>query len=86
MAWLEELVVARNEKQKFQYFVNKMDIFQNEVKIKELLDKIQLSNEDLEWLKKRGLELETKINDLTEQSDKLLRQIASSGYDDLKIN
>lgn len=61
-----------------------MDIFQNEVKIKELLDKIQLSNEDLEWLKKRGLELETKINDLTEQSDKLLRQIASSGYDDLK--
>ncbi|MEK5180352.1 ATP-binding protein [Paenibacillus sp. FSL P4-0288] len=80
----EELVVARNEKQKFQYFVNKMDIFQNEVKIKELLDKIQLSNEDLEWLKKRGLELETKINDLTEQSDKLLRQIASSGYDDLK--
>lgn len=80
----EEVIVANNEKNKFKYFVNKLDIFQIEDKISELLDKIRLSNEDLEWLKKRGQKLETQIGELTEQSDTLLKQIAASGYEDLK--
>jgi len=80
----EEVTAAKNEKNKFYYFVNKLEILQIEAKISGLLDKIRLSNKDLEWLEEKGRELETQIRELTEQSDVLLKQIAASGYEELK--
>lgn len=80
----EEVIAKKNERNKFKYFVNKLDILQIEAKISELLNKIRLSNKDLEWLEERGRGLEIQIHELTGQSEILLKQIAASGYEDLK--
>lgn len=80
----EEVTAAKDEKKKYNYFVDKMDILQNQVKVRELMEKIQLAKKNLERQRERSTELETEIRELTEQSEALLRQIASSGYEELK--
>ncbi|RED89163.1 ATP-binding protein [Cohnella phaseoli] len=80
----EAVIAEKDEKSKFTYFVEKLDILQIETKISGMKDKIQLSNQDLEWLDNRAKRLEEQILELTEQGEGLLKQIAASGYEDLK--
>lgn len=80
----EEVLAAKDEKKKHTYFVDKMDILHYQVKVKDLMDKIQLAKRNLEKQRERSTELEKQIGELTEQSEVLLGQIASSGYEDLK--
>lgn len=74
----------RQEQEKQQYFCRRLEIRKQNADVQELQDKIRLDEEETDR-RRQGLEiLKRDIDTLTEQSDALLRQIAESGYENLK--
>lgn len=72
------------ELHKNRYFIRKLEILEIRSRLRTILDKIAASGEDLTRRREALAEAEAQIADLEAQSDLLLRQIASTGYDELK--
>ena len=73
-----------NQIKKCTYFVKKLEILDLQTQVRTLADKLNLAKTDLLRQEEARAGVETQIADLTEQSDDLLRRIASTGYEDLK--
>lgn len=74
----------RQEQEKQTYFCRRLEILKQNADVRELQDKITLDEEEVKK-KEQGLQLlRQDIDHLTEKSDALLRQIAESGYENLK--
>ena len=78
--------VQRLEKEihKNMYFFRKAEILDYQVRIQALTDKIRLAKEDYLRQEEQKTGLEGQIHNLTVQGEELLRQISSTGYEDLK--
>lgn len=74
----------RKTRSKYTYFVKKLEILDLQTQVRTLADKLNLAKTDLLRQEEARAGVETQIADLTEQSDDLLRRIASTGYRDLK--
>ena len=72
------------ELEKYGYFVKKLEIMELRSGVRALADKMHLAGEDLEKQKQARISVEEQIKELTDQSDGLLRQISSTGYEELK--
>ncbi len=74
----------RKEQEKQTYFCRRLEILKQNADVRELHDKIRLDEEEAKK-REHGIEtLKQDIDNLTEKSDALLRQIAESGYESLK--
>lgn len=73
-----------NQIKKCTYFVKKLEILDLQTQVRTLAHKLNLAKTDLLRQEEARAGVETQIADLTEQSDDLLRRIASTGYEDLK--
>lgn len=74
----------RLEQEKQQYFCRRLEILKQKADVRELQDRIGL---DEEAVKKKEHDLQIlkqDIDNLTEKGDALLRQIAESGYENLR--
>lgn len=85
---IKEKFAAYEEKgrqiEKCAYFVKRLEILELQAGVKTLADKMTLAAEDLEARKQARTSVEEQIGELTAQSDELLRQISSTGYEELK--
>lgn len=70
--------------EKYQYFTKKLEIMDLKCQIRASIDKIALAKEDIQNQERARTAVENQIEELTGQGDDLLRQIASTGYEDLK--
>lgn len=70
--------------EKCSYFVKKLGILDLQAQVRTLADKLALAKQDLHRQEQARTAVESQIAGLTEHGDNLLRQIASTGYDDLK--
>lgn len=66
------------------YYSEKMTLLELQSRTGELMEKAKLLQADLEGRELQKKSLENQIESLTEKSEELLRQIASTGYEDLK--
>lgn len=83
----EKFLVVREKEEairKYTYFFKKMEILNLQTRGQALLDKDRLVKEDLARQEKQKEGLERQIGDLYRQGEELLRQISSTGYEDLK--
>lgn len=85
---ISETYGAYHEKEqqikKYTYFVKKLEILELQSLVRSLADRMALGSRDLEKQKQARTSVEEQIRELTEQSDELLRQISSTGYEELK--
>lgn len=74
----------RQEQERQLYFGKRLEIEKQKEEVRELQDKIQLDEEEARRKEQGSEVLEQAIGELTAKSDALLRQIAESGYENLK--
>lgn len=85
MRSLYDSVLEKDEEiRSITYYFRKMEILDYQTRIQALKDKIRLSGEEYTRQEERKVGLDVQINDLTKQGEELLRQISSTGYEDLK--
>ena len=79
--------VTEKEKKRNQaaYFMNAMELRRMRQKASELKDRITACQEDRAQQEDRKNELDRGIADLEEKIRELIRKIAASGYEDLKV-
>ena len=80
----EAMAAVRTKKEMCGYFAQKLDILNDRRRIRESQEKIQNMKADYEKANQEIAGLETEIQDMTAQSEELLRKISSSGYEELK--
>lgn len=69
---------------KYQWFVKKLELLDTRSRIRNLNDRTALGKEELNRQTEALKSAEGRIKELTDQSDELLRRIASTGYGELK--
>ena len=79
----ETMAAAREDRERCGYFARKLDILQDRRRIGESQAKIQSLLKDYETATQEATLLEQQIQELTAQSEELLRRISSSGYEEL---
>jgi uncharacterized protein YPO0396 len=79
----EEVLKAEDEKTRYAYYVEKVDLLQKQQRVNEQMQKIQLTEEDLGKQRISEKNLLDEVNELTEQNEELLKQISASGYEEL---
>ena len=72
------------DRDKYQWFVKKLELLDTRSRIRNLNDRTALGKEELNRQTEALKSAEGRIKELTDQSDELLRRIASTGYGELK--
>lgn len=75
---------VQKEIKEWRYYTEKMEILQCQARAAAIQDKIRLTGEELQKHQAQKTLLEQEIQDITVQSEVLLRQISASGYEQLK--
>ena len=70
--------------EKYTWFTRKLDLMDLKEQLSSMADRIRLAGEDAALQKEAMASTDAQIQELTEKSDGLLRQIASTGYEELK--
>ena len=80
----EQVEEKKQEQKKYQYFSSRMEIGQTRARYAELQDKLKLNTAELEHQQTQKASVENEIAELTAQGEELFKQIASTGYENLK--
>lgn len=80
----QQVEEKKEERRRYEYFMNVMEVHRLHQAVQELQDKIRNYQGDLKQQQQIQKEKEAEIEVLEAHNQELLKQIASSGYDELK--
>lgn len=82
--WYQKVCEKEQERKKYSYFTEKLDILQLRERVAALQNKVILYTQDITGQKEQIVVLDREIEELGKTADEILKHISATGYEELK--